>query len=90
MTSITTVQLRNNLAEYVDRLLKGESFNLTYRKKQVAKLQSTSLHLKHEIGSGNAIIDFINNRTDKIPASIKNDPRPLKEIYDEMRQSDIR
>jgi antitoxin (DNA-binding transcriptional repressor) of toxin-antitoxin stability system len=90
MITITTVELRNNLASYIDRLSRGESFNITYRKKSVAKLESIAPKNKLEVGTGNAIIDFVKNRTDTVPSKIKHDTRSLKEIYDEMKKNDLR
>jgi antitoxin (DNA-binding transcriptional repressor) of toxin-antitoxin stability system len=88
MTTITTVELRNNLADYVERLAKGESFQLTYRRRKIGRLEPPK-QPEFKKGDPQAIAASLRLLKLDIPDDIKNDPRTIKEIYREMRMNNL-
>jgi antitoxin (DNA-binding transcriptional repressor) of toxin-antitoxin stability system len=90
MTTISTVDLRNNLADYINRLSAGESFQLTYRKKSVARLEPTiqPTYPPGDIRRIMAAVDALDHMD--VPEHIRNDPRSIKEMIAEARDNDLR
>jgi len=87
MSTITTKQLRQNMAQVVRDLQKGKAVNLTYRHKVVGVLQPITMNRPAlRRGSPAAILQALEALKNlDVPEHIRNDPRSLKEQIAELR-----
>ena len=87
MSTITTKQLRENMAQVISDLRKGESIQLSYRHKIIGVLQPAPLTpLPLRRGTQEAISRGLEALQDiHIPEEVRNDRRNMKERLSELR-----
>lgn len=91
MGTITTKQLREDMPKVVRQLRAGQPVTLTYRKKIIGTIQPATPPEAPRRGSPEAIRQgLVALRKLSVPASIRKDPRSIKEQIAELRDNDPR
>lgn len=91
MSTITTKQLRDNMAEVIRNLEKGQSVQLSYRHKVIGTLQPAKTAAAPERRGAPQTVQAYLERADfgPIPQKLQASPQGFKQQLDELRKQEL-